>query len=418
MAATLLAWLPPEAAKILLVLFLSFLIGLEREERKAGASHYAFGGVRTFPLIGLLGYSVGLLSGDQVLPLALGLVVVAAFLLVSYRHKLLSSDQAGMTSEMSGLATYLVGALVQREHFWIATTLAVASALLLELKAALEGLARRMPREEILTFTKFLLITAVILPVLPDRDIGPFQINPSRTWLVVVAVSAVSYGSYVLQKLTAGQGGVLLSAVLGGAYSSTVTTVVLARTASHDGESRLFSGAILIASGMMYLRLALLLWIFNQGLMIALAPSFCVLAGVAAGVGWLWSRRATSSAPGGLEAKNPLELSAALLFALLFLAMLIGTRLAVSYLGKTGVYTLAALMGVTDVDPFVMGLTQMAGTATPLPLASASIVIAAASNNVVKGAYAYGLSGRGPAGVQSLWLLLGLAALGLVPLLW
>jgi uncharacterized membrane protein (DUF4010 family) len=418
MAATLLQWLPPEAAKILLVLFLSFLIGLEREERKAGAGQYAFGGVRTFPLIGLLGYSVGLLSGDQVLLLALGLAVVAAFLLVSYRHKLLSSDQAGMTSEMSGLTTYLVGALVQREHFWIATTLAVASALLLELKAALEGLARRIPQQEILTFTKFLLITAVILPILPDRDIGPFQINPSRTWLVVVAVSAVSYGSYVLQKLTAGQGGVLLSAILGGAYSSTVTTVVLARAASREGESRLFSGAILVASGMMYLRLALLLWIFNRGLMLALAPSFCVLAAVALGVGWLWSRRAPSSAPGGLEAKNPLELSAALLFALLFLAMLIGTRLAVSYLGRTGVYTLAALMGVTDVDPFIMGLTQVAGTATSLPLASASIVIAAASNNVVKGVYAYGLSGRGAAGVQSLWLLLGLAASGLVPLLW
>lgn len=90
--------------------------------------------------------------------------------------------------------------------------------------------------------SKFLLITAVILPVLPDRDIGPFQINPSRTWPVVVAVSAVSYGSYVLRRLTAGQGGVLLSAVLGGAYSSTVTTVVLARTASREGGSRLLGG--------------------------------------------------------------------------------------------------------------------------------------------------------------------------------
>jgi uncharacterized membrane protein (DUF4010 family) len=417
MLATLSQWLPPEAAKILLVLFLSLLIGVEREEHMAGTGYRTFGGVRTFPLIGLIGYAAGLLSGDQAVPLALGFVAVAAFLLVSYRHKLASSEQSGMTSEMSALATYLVGALVQRELFWVATTLSVASALLLELKAGLEGLAKRLGQEEILTFTKFLLVTAVILPVLPDREIGRFQINPAKTWLVVVAVSAVSYGSYVLQKLAAGRGGVLLAALLGGAYSSTVTTVALARAGGRDG-GRLYSGGILMASGVMYLRLALLLGVFNRALMLALAPSFLVLALTAVGTGWLWSRNAPEAGKDDLTSRNPLELRSALLFAALFLVMLIGTRLAVSYLGRSGVYALAALMGLSDVDPFIMGLTQVAGVATPLPLAAASIAIAAASNNVAKGLYAYGLSGRGKTGAESLALLFGLALLGLAPLLW
>ncbi len=251
--------LPPEALKIVLVLFLSFLIGLEREEHKAAKGAYSFGGVRTFPLIGLIGYSLALLSGTQLLPLTIGFLVIAAFLLLSYWHKLSCSEAAGVTSEMSGLTTFLVGALVSYGHFWIATTLSVASLLLLDLKVALEKLADRIAPHEILTFAKFLLLTGVILPVLPNQEFSRFHINPLKTWLVVVAVSTISYGSYVLQKLTKGQGGVVLAALLGGAYSSTITTVVMARRAAQEQRPHLFSGGILIASGVMYLRLIALL---------------------------------------------------------------------------------------------------------------------------------------------------------------
>ncbi|PYU98746.1 MAG: MgtC/SapB transporter, partial [Acidobacteria bacterium] len=115
--------------------------------------------------------------------------------------------------------------------------------------------------------------------------------NPFKTWLVVVAVSTISYGSYVLQRLTKKSGGIILAAILGGAYSSTVATVVLARRASQQNRPHLFSGGMLMASGMMYLRLAALLGLFNRSLMVTLAPAFLLLAGLASGVGWLWSRR-------------------------------------------------------------------------------------------------------------------------------
>ena len=413
-------WLPPEVLKIVLVLFLSFLIGLEREEHKAEIKSYSFGGVRTFPLIGLIGYSIALLSGTQLLPLVVGFLVIAGFLLLSYWHKLSSVQNAGVTSEMSGLATFLVGALVSYGHFWIATTLSVAGLLLLDLKTALEKLAGRIAPQEILTFAKFLLLTGVILPTLPNQEFGRFHINPFKTWLVVVAVSTISYGSYVLQKLTKERGGVVLAALLGGAYSSTVTTVVVARRAARESHPHLFAGGILIASGVMYLRLVALLALFNRHLMSLLALPFLVLAALAVGVGWLWSRRPDASAHAvqrEFEPKNPLELLAAFLFAGLFLAMLIATQLAVTYLGKAGVNTLAAIMGVTDVDPFIMGMTQAAGALTPLKVAAAAVLIAAASNNLVKGIYAYSLADR-KTGVQSLALLATLATLGLMPLFW
>ena len=412
--------LPPEILKIVLVLFLSFLIGLEREEHKVTAGSYSFGGVRTFPLIGLIGYSIALLSGAQLLPLTVGFLVVGGFLLLSYWHKLSSAEAGGVTTEMSGLATFLVGALVCYGHFWIATALSVASLLLLDLKVALEKLAVRVAPQEILTFAKFLLLTGVILPVLPNQEFSRFHINPFKTWLVVVAVSTISYGSYVLQKVTKGQGGVVLATLLGGAYSSTVTTVVMARRAAREPHPHLFAGGILIASGVMYLRLVALLTLFNRQLMFLLALPFLVLAGLAVGIGWLWTRRADPSAQAvkrEFEPKNPLELLAAFLFAALFLAMLIATRLAVTYLGKAGVNTLAAIMGVTDVDPFIMGMTQAAGALTPLKIAAAAVLIAAASNNLVKGIYAYSLADR-KTGLQSLALLAALGALGLVPLLW
>jgi uncharacterized membrane protein (DUF4010 family) len=412
--------LPPEALKIVLVLFLSFLIGLEREEHKAAGSSYSFGGVRTFPLIGLIGYSIALISGAQLLPLTIGFLVIAGFLLLSYWHKLSSPEAAGVTSEMSGLTTFLVGALVFYGHFWIATTLSVASLLLLDLKAALEKLAVRIAPHEILTFAKFLLLSGVILPVLPNQEFSRFHINPFKTWLVVVAVSAISYGSYVLQRLTKQQGGVLVAALLGGAYSSTVTTVVMARRAARERHPHLFAGSILIASGVMYLRLVALLALFNRQLMSLLALPFLVLAGLAVGVGWLWTRRADASAQAvqrEFEPNNPLELLAAFLFAGLFLAMLVATQLAVTYLGRAGVNILAAIMGVTDVDPFIMGMTQAAGALTPLKVAAAAVLIAAASNNFVKGIYAYSLADR-KTGVQSLWLMTALAAVGLGPLLW
>lgn len=410
--------LPPEGIKIIVVFFLSFLIGFEREERRAvePKGRLYFGGVRTFPLIGLIGYALALLSGSDLMPVVVGFAVTASFLLLSYQNKLRTEGIAGVTTEMSGLIAYLVGALVSRGEFWIAATLAILSVLLLELKDMLEGFSERVPGPEIIAFTKFLLLTAVILPIVPNRTFGPFGFNPFKTWLVVVAASGISYGSYLLQKVEKGQGALWVSAVIGGIYSSTATTFVLAKRARRESAPHLYSGSILMSSGVMYLRFLVLVGLFDWLLMKRLLASFLLVGGAGLVGGWLWSCRSDAAGKHGEEDvadKNPLELSAAFLFALLFVVLLAATHYATLYLGRRGVYGLAALTGFTDITPFVLGLTQSSGT--PMEVAAAAILIAAASNSVVKGAYAFAFADR-KTGTQALALLLALAALGLLPL--
>jgi uncharacterized membrane protein (DUF4010 family) len=415
-------FLPTEGIKIVLVLFLAFLIGLEREEHKASDTHYAFGGVRTFPLIALIGYSIALLTGRQLLPEALGFLVVGGFLMLSYWRKITTREGAempGVTSELSGLVTYLVGALVCHNYFWIATTLTVASMLLLELKEVLEGLTKRIAPHEILTFTKFLLLTAVILPVLPNAPLGRFLINPFKTWLVVVAVSTISYASYLLQQMTKGSG-IQLSAVLGGIYSSTATTVALAKRSTGDPHSYIFSGSILLASAFMYLRITILIGIFNWNLLRLIAGPFLILALAAGIVGWLWARRkdgSTTELRRQYQQQNPLEMRAAFFFAVLFLLLLIATKLVFSYLGNRGAYLLAAVIGFADVDPFIMSITQTAGSTANLSVSAGAVVLAVTSNNLAKGMYAYFFGSR-KAGRQGLFLMAVLALAGLIPLLW
>ncbi|HVZ86728.1 MAG TPA: MgtC/SapB family protein, partial [Polyangia bacterium] len=381
MRQDLLNLVPPDALKIGLVLAISFFVGLEREEHKQREPGYAFGGVRSFPLIGLTSYALALLSTPQLVPWTAGLAVIGGLMALSFFHKLGGESSPGMTTEISALAVYVIGGLIQREYYWIATAVGVLGVLLLELKRGLEGLTRYVASGEIVTVAKFLMLAAVILPVLPDRELTRFHINPFKTWLVVVAVSGVSFASYVLQRVFKQRGGVILSAVLGGAYSSTVTTVALARQSKNDARPNLIAGGMLIASATMYLRLVLLLSFFNVELAAMLVPAFGSLALIGGLTGWLFARRQGGSV--GRPAKhrdsrNPLELGAAFLFATIFVVVMVVTDLARRYLGRAGLYGLAGVMGITDVDPFILGLTQTSPAQLRPATAAAAIAIAAA----------------------------------------
>jgi len=414
---------PPEGVKIVLTLFLCFLIGLEREEHRAEAQpgqRYSFGGVRAFPLIGLIGYSLALLSGQQLLPVVIGFATIGGFLWLSYGHKLRSYKETGVTTELSGLVTYVIGALVARDQFWIASTLAIVSMLLLELKDFLENLATKIPGQEIFTFTKFLLLTCVILPIVPNRNYTSFALNPFRTWLIVVAISGVSYGSYLLEKLARGKGGIRLASVLGGAYSSTFTTFAMAKSAREANSPHIYSGGILMVSGVMYFRFLVLIGLFNSALFQRLLLPFLALGAIGIVGGWGWSTIPDGGAGGpqaGYLSKNPLELASAFSLAVVFAFLMVATNYAVMHLGNGGIYGLAAITGLAPVDPFIMSLTQTAGERTSLGLAAGGVTAAAASNNFAKAIIARVFADP-KTGRQSLLLLLGLTALGLVPLLW
>ena len=169
----------------------------------------------------------------------------------------------------------------------------------------------------------------------------------------------------------------MLTAFLGGAYSSTVTTVAMSRRAAREERPHLIAGGNLDCFGRNVSRPGRFAMLFHQQLGTLLAPSFLVLAVVAIATGWFWSRRPdlVSQVKREFEPHNPLELDAAFVFAGFFLAMLVTTRLAVTYLGRAGVRILAAVMGVTDVDPFIVGMTQAAGRLTPVPLAATAVLI-------------------------------------------
>ncbi len=236
----------------------------------------------------------------------------------------------------------------------------------------------------------------------------------------MVAISGVSYGSYLLEKLSKGKGGVRLAALLGGLYSSTFTTVVMGKQAKNAGAPHLYAGSIVIASGVMYFRFLALIGIFNLELMKRLAPSFLILGAIGVAGGWAWSNlsdvQAAKEGAAAYLTKNPLELTSALLLGVVFVAVLVATNVALARLGNAGIYAMAVISGLAPVDPFIMGLTQTAGQATAMALAISGIVVAAASNNFAKAFIALSLADK-KTGRQSLLLMLALTALGLVPLL-
>ena len=420
MPADLPAYVPREALEIGLVLILSLFVGLEREEIKQRGAEYAFGGVRTVPILGLVSYGLALVSAPALAPWAVGFAVVGGFMLLSYFHKLGEPNPAGLATEMTALAVYTIGGLVQHQDYWIAVTIGVICVLLLELKRGLEGMTKYIASEEILTAAKFLVLSAVVLPILPNQTFTQFELNPFKIWLVVVAVSGVSFASYVLQRVFTGRASLLVSALLGGAYSSTVTTVVLARQSVGAGESNGYAGSILTACSVMYARLVILVAIFNGALAAVLAPPFAALAILGSIAGWMVYRRSTPSAAsvgGPTKAPNPLELRTAFVFGAIFVAVIVITHLVREYLGRAGLFTLAAVMGVTDVDPFILGLTQPQAVPLSIGTAASAIVIAAASNNLIKAIYAYSFADR-DTGRRSAGLLVALTVCGLLPLIW
>ncbi|MCG3179882.1 MAG: hypothetical protein BIFFINMI_02232 [Phycisphaerae bacterium] len=419
-------WMPLEARQLLLVLGASLLIGLAMESRKlAGSQSVTPGGVRTMPLISLTGFLLCLL-GSRPWGLAAfiaGLLVLGAWLTLMYRAKI-STGKFGMTTEVYALVTYILGGLVAAEQWWLAGAITVVLVMIQELKHPLERLAARVSEEELITVSKFLLLTAVILPLVPNESAGwLFGLNPRNIWLVVVAVAGISYLSYVIAKLTRRRGGsLLLTGILGGGYSSTVTTIVLARRSRRgdlgDGPAAT-AAAMLAASGMMYVRLLVLVGLFSRPLLEALLLPFAISAavGLLAAAAIVLSRRpapadaggpAATAPPNGSPAASPLELRTAFTFAAIFVAILLLIRLAGQRLGETGLFALAGLSGLGVVDPFVLGLTQ--GSANVgLATAGLAVVIAACANNLAKGFYAAALA-EPRTGRWALGMLIGLTA--------
>jgi uncharacterized membrane protein (DUF4010 family) len=373
---------------------MSLFFGLAFEKFFAGEIPRRPGGIRTFPMLGLAGAACYSVEPQNGFVFAAGLAILGLWLFAYYGSSA-AEEQRDFVVPVSNLLAYLIGALAVTQAPWLVVAVTVAATMLLASRQRLHEMARTVPIEEIFTAAQFLLLVGVALPLFPDVPVaGLRELTPHRVLLAVVAVSTLSYGSYLLTRYVRPKGATLLAAVLGGLYSSTATTVVLARR-SRDGQAAAdVSAGIVLATAFMYLRLLGIVAIFDAALgRVLLAPLLGFFAAGCAAA-WIVDRQAkdrrTADAPLE-EPANPLQLGAAVLFAVLFIAITLATNFAQARFGRSGLNGLAAIVGITDIDPFVLSIAQ--GNAGPRPAVAEAILIAVSSNNVLKAGYAFFFGG-------------------------
>jgi uncharacterized membrane protein (DUF4010 family) len=397
----------PSPASVALLLGLSFFLGLAFEEFFAHTDERRPGGIRTFPLLALAGGALYLLDSSHFIPFTAGLLVLGAWLVVYYRahvseHEEKDEPNVGLVVPLLNVLAYLLGAVALALPPWVAVTVTVASVLLLTGRERLHALARQLEIKEIVTAGEFLILTGIVLPLLPNHPVTALTaITPRQVWLALIVVCSFSYASYLAQRYWAAAAGGLWMAALGGMYSSTATTVVLARQAKADPALlRQAQAGITLATAIMYLRILAVVAIFNLALARALALPLCALslAGFVICVLQYWHGRPLQQAPaqGAMQlaaSGNPLELGAAAVFAALFVAVSIVSAVAKSQFGISGIYGLAAIVGVTDIDPFVLNLAQGGVSGVQTVELAAAILIAASSNNILKAVYAASFGG-------------------------
>lgn len=398
---------------------LGLLVGLQRQ--RAGAP---LAGFRTFPLVTVFGALCAMLSatvGGWIL--GGGLLSIAALVVMGNMAKWRAGNvDPGLTTEFALLVMYGVGAFIVLGPAAVALAVGGGVAVLLHLKPQLHELAKRIGDTDFKAIMQFVLITLVILPVLPDQTYGPFDVlNPHRIWLMVVLIVGISLGGYVAYKFFGGHVGAVMGGLMGGLISSTATTVSYARrTRETAAAAPTASFVIAVASAVVFGRVLVLMGVSAPQQFRAMAPPVMVMLGVMAlvsAVVWLLTRRSVVEMP---EHTNPSELRSALMFGGLFAVVLLAVAAAKTYLGTGGLYAVAALSGLTDMDAICLSTSQLvrdgelsSGTGSRL------ILTGSVANLVFKAAVAAALGNRAVAlrvaGIFGIGILAGLLLIWLWP---
>ena len=400
-----------------IALAIGLLIGVERgwkfREAKEGER---IAGLRTYGLTGLLGGGAGLLS--QYLSTTVFGFVFLGFTItvtVAYAMRRNINEDASITSLITMLLTFVLGALATLEHVNLAASIAVVTVMLLRYKDVLHGWLKKLEKKELHAALQLLLISIVLLPILPDRGYGPWQaLNPYEIWWMVVLISAISFSGYFAMKLAGPSRGVILTALAAGMASSTALTLHYARLSQkHENMKNLLAAGILLACGTMFPRVVLVSSLINPALFSQLAVPMSIMTVVVLLSSLVIWHSKGDKAPSELtHLINPLEMKSALFFgALLVLVILLG-KVAIDYFGEAGIYILAMVSGIADVDPINLTLSRMSTVDLSLNLAVLGIVIAASSNTLVKALLATFIGGPG-LGMRVFLPLLAASAVGL-----
>lgn len=406
--------------RLAVALAIGLLIGLERGWKTRGMEEgQRVAGVRTFGVIGLLGglsAVLTLLTGP--VTLAAALIGAGGLLGINHWYTLQRGEDVGSTTVVAALATYALGALAGFGALSVAGSAAVVLTLLLGAKAPLHGFVARLEEKELMAAIQLLVISVVLLPILPNAGYGPYgALNPYRIWWMVVLIAGLSFLGYVAVRIAGARRGVLLTGLLGGLASSTVTAVNLARLsrASADAAAHpLLAAGAVAAVATMYPRVLVIVAVAAPALVARLAlPLGLAMAAALAAVAWRWRHGAALSDPHALQPRNPFELGVALQFAVLLTAVMLLARGLQDWAGEAGLLALAAASGLGDVDAITLSLASMMrdGEAT-VPLAAAGTVVAVVANTLVKPVLV-AVIGAPRMALHMLWpLLLALAAAG------
>jgi uncharacterized membrane protein (DUF4010 family) len=375
---------PETFLQLAVALGLGLLVGLQRERMDS-----AIAGIRTFALITLFGAvaaHLGQIFGGWVV--AAGLVAAAAFVVSGSFARVAKGDaDPGQTTEFAAVLMYGVGAWVVAGGMPVAVALGGTVAVLLHLKGPLHQFVGKIGEGDLKAIMQFVVIALVILPILPDRTFGPYGVlNPFQIWWMVVLIVALSLGGYVAFKLVGANAGAILSGVLGGVISSTATTVTYARRTKEDPKSsRLAALILMIASTVVFVRVLVEIAVVARDRFVDLAPPIAALLGAVAvlsAVLWLGARRDPCAPP---EAENPAELKSAVVFGVIYAAVLLAVAFARAQFGRAGLFTVAALSGLTDMDAITLSTARLvSGGGLDPGTGWRAIVLASLSNLVFK----------------------------------
>ena len=385
-------------------LLIGALIGVEREKRKAAEVAGSLGGLRTFILFSLLGALAGWLTRTLAQPalLVAALAVAAALVLAGYvLAARLRPEALGLTTETALLVVCLLGATVTLGHRDLAVVLAVVTAAVLAYKQPLHGLVEKLGWDDVFAGLRLLLATFVVLPLLPDRPVDPWQaLNPYSLWLLVILISSLSLIGYVATRWLGAERGTALTGLTGGLVSSTAVSLAFARRGRDEPQAaRALACGILLAWCVMFARVVVEVLVVNTALLGRVMVPFLAMGTAAAALAWLFYRRGTdgggedrAAEEAAVPLRNPFSLTSAIQFAAFFAAVLLLVKLVQLHLPGQGVYLVAALAGLTDVDAITLSMAEYARANDP-GTAVTAIVLAALTNTLVKCAMVAGLSG-------------------------
>lgn len=407
-------YLPRELVTFVLVTLFSLLIGLSQRKisLKREGETTLFGTDRTFTFIGILGYLLYILDPVEYRLFMGGGAILGLLLGLNYYVKQSQFHVFGVTTIIIALITYCIAPIVDTQPSWFYVMVVVTVLLFTELKHTFTELAQRMKNDEMITLAKFLAISGIILPMLPNENLIPdINLTPYTVWLATVVVSGISYLSYLLRRYVFHESGILVSGIIGGLYSSTATISVLARKSrkAPAQEAPEYAAAMLLAVSMMFLRFLILIGIFSKEILAAIYPYLLIMSLVTAGVAWYLHRKrkqvpATDEEAEEEDSSNPLEFKVALIFAVLFVIFTIVTHYTLLYTGTGGLNVLSFIAGLSDITPFILNLLQGSGVAVMVVMACCMQAIV--SNIAVNMCYALFFAG-GKSPLRRRWVLRG-----------